>query len=674
MSFYGAFFRTLLWRPRQATQALFWYISGQAPRAHHRLRASAAPSLHTGSAQGQGDNAPSSHVGAAPSAHAYQVWIDTVERREKTLAHAAQTMSGWENRPRITVLLYHEPGVSAGGFERCVTALSQQVYRDWELVLVQSHAAQPPLAIDVPRLVLAPSRATNPAQALSIGMQSATGSHIVPLGSGTRLSPTALYHFAEALQDDPEADVFYGDHDHTGMLGIRRGPWFKPAWNPAMFLSQDYISQICLIRAHHLTEALPLPPALAEAATYAVLLRAVTQTGASVVHVPHILAQISREDERETVRPESAPDTAETPDEPAPADEAIIPLPVEPTTTLPTPNFPAPPEAATAEPEPPQPSPLPIEDLPVTSARHGARLAALARHLESQGATVAPGPWGTHRIAWPLPAQPEPVSILIPAGQQAEPLRRCVLSLLNSTRYAQRHVVIASNGMPGPDMERYLTRIAQNPRVTVLRLADAPSTAALLNRAARAAQGRFLCLMSPDVEVLDDLWLTSMVRHASREGIGAVGAKLLHYDGTIRHAGLVLGLGEGAGHAHHLQPDGQPGYFAQAHVTRHATAVSGACLLVDRQAFENVGALDEDAFANAWHDVDLCLRLERAGLRNLYVPEAVLLHHDKPFTRRRVSHERELAMLRSRWGTDTFRDPLHHRYLDRQSERYTLRL
>jgi GT2 family glycosyltransferase len=288
--------------------------------------------------------------------------------------------------------------------------------------------------------------------------------------------------------------------------------------------------------------------------------------------------------------------------------------------------------------------------LPVTSARHAARLAALARHLEGEGAAIAPGPWGTHRIAWPLPDQPEPVSILIPAGQQAEPLRRCVLSLLGSTRYAQRHVVIASHGMPGPDMERYLTRIAQNPRVTVLRLADAPSTAALLNRAARAAQGRFLCLMSPDVEALDDLWLTSMVRHARREGVGAVGAKLLHYDGTIRHAGLVLGLGEGAGHAHHLQPDGQPGYFAQAHVTRQATAVSGACLLVDRQAFESVGGLDEEAFANAWHDVDLCLRLQGAGLRNIYVPEAVLLHHDKPFTRRRVSHEGELAMLRSRWG------------------------
>ncbi|WP_206241211.1 glycosyltransferase [Novosphingobium terrae] len=653
MSFYGAFFRTLFWRPRRATQALYWHAKGQALRARSLLRAGAAPPPQTGAPQ---------------SPHAYQVWIDTVERREKTIAQAPKAIEEWATRPRLTVLLYQEQGAAPGAFERCVTALSRQIYPHWELVLVQSHEVQPPLAIAVPRLVLAPSRASNAAAALSIGMHSASGSHILPLAVGTRLAPTALYHFAEALQDHPQADVFYGDHDHTGLMGLRRRPWLKPEWNRAMFLSQDYLSPVCLLRAEHLTAALPLPPALAEAAIYAVLLGVTARAEASVVHVPHILAQIGKEDERDT---EDRPETPEDNPEPdlAPAFDGAV---FNGTTAGSIEDLPVAPAAPPLEQAEIPLSTAPEQPAPV--GRHAARLAALARALEHEGATITPGPWGTHRIDWPLPEDPGPVSILIPAGQKAEPLRRCVLSLLGATRYARRHVVIASHGMPGADMERYLGRIAQNPRVTVLRMADAPSSAALLNRAARAAQGRFLCLMSPQVEVLDDLWLTALLRHAIRAETGAAGARLLNRNGTIHHAGLVVGLGEGAGHAHRYQRDTDPGYFAQAHITRHVTAVSSACLLIDREKFEAAGGLDEDAFAHAFHDVDLCLKLEQAGLRNIYVPEALLLHHDMPVSRRPARHGDELAMLRERWGTDTFRDPLHHRYLDRKSERYTLSL
>lgn len=655
MSFYGAFFRTLFWRPRRATQALYWHAKGQALRASSLLRAGAAQPPQTGH-----PHAP----------QAYQVWIDTIERRDRIIAQAPKTIADWPSKPRITVLLYQEQGAAPGAFERCVTALSRQIYPHWELVLVQSHEVQPPLAIAVPRLVLAPSRASNAAAALAIGIQAASGSHIVPLAVGTRLAPTALYHFAEALQEYPQADVLYGDHDHTGLMGLRRRPWLKPEWNRAMFLSQDYLSHACLLRAEHLAAALPLPPALAEAAVYAVLLDATARAGASVVHVPHIVAQIGKEDERESEdRPNPAADTTLPEDQ---AQAALAPPLLVTPAAGPAEELPVAPPPADPPLEQPDQDPAPEQPAPV--GRHAARLAALARALAADGAAITPGPWGTHRIDWPLPDDPGPVSILIPAGQKPEPLRRCVLSLLSSTRYAQRHVVIASHGMPGAEMERYLGRIAQNPRVTVLRLADASSSAALLNRAARAAQGRFLCLMSPQVEVLDDLWLTSMLRHACRAETGAVGARLLNRNGTIHHAGLVVGLGEGAGHAHRLQRDAEPGYFAQAHIARHVTAVSSACLLVEREKFEAAGGLDEDSFAHAFHDVDLCLRLEQAGLRNIYVPEALLLHHDLPTSRLPARHDNELVMLREKWATDTFRDPLHHRYLDRQSERYTLRL
>jgi hypothetical protein len=137
MKVFGAWFQTLLRHPGQALEALFWYATGKRQRARNRLR-----------------------LLTASSAHSYQTWIAHHERQGEVLAGALRALSGWPTRPRITVLLYQEEGTPSALFERCINALSRQIYQDWELVLIQSYDAQPPLTIGVPRLVLAPSRAT----------------------------------------------------------------------------------------------------------------------------------------------------------------------------------------------------------------------------------------------------------------------------------------------------------------------------------------------------------------------------------------------------------------------------------------------------------------------------------------------------------------------------------
>jgi GT2 family glycosyltransferase len=203
---------------------------------------------------------------------------------------------------------------------------------------------------------------------------------------------------------------------------------------------------------------------------------------------------------------------------------------------------------------------------------------------------------------------------------------------------------------------------------------------AINNFAARQATGSFLCLLNNDTEVVEPDWLTEMMRYAVQPNIGAVGAKLLYEDGTIQHAGVVVGVGGAAGHAHRFARADQPGYFRQPHVSQYVSAVTAACLVVAKEKYDAVRGLDEDHLPVAFNDVDLCLKLQRAGWRNVYVPHAVLLHHESKsrgsdFAPERVERYRaELRTLQERWGTKTYQDPLHNPNLDRGSETYVIRI
>ncbi len=122
-------------------------------------------------------------------------------------------------------------------------------------------------------------------------------------------------------------------------------------------------------------------------------------------------------------------------------------------------------------------------------------------------------------------------------------------------------------------------------------------------------------------------WLRELVSHAMRPGIGAVGARLLYPDGTVQHAGVVVGMGGVAGHVQVGAPGDDPGYFGWLMMTREVSAVTAACLAVSRRHFELAGGLDEKNLPVAFNDVDFCLRLREAGLRNIWTPHAELVHH-----------------------------------------------
>ena len=262
---------------------------------------------------------------------------------------------------------------------------------------------------------------------------------------------------------------------------------------------------------------------------------------------------------------------------------------------------------------------------------------------------------------------PPTVSVIVPTRDRADLLAPCLKGLLEGTDYPELEVVVADNDSSEPETAALFAAHAGDPRLRVAPMPGPFNFSRINNDAVALARGSVLVFLNNDIEVLEPGWLHALVREAVRPEIGAVGAKLLYPGGLVQHAGVVLGLiGGPAGHAFHLFKDGHPGYLHMLETTRRVSAVTAACLAVTREKFEAMGGFDAEAFPVALNDVDLCLRLDRAGYRNLYVPAARLLHKEsasRPNDMRpdqRARYERELAAFSARWADRLARDPWYN--------------
>lgn len=304
------------------------------------------------------------------------------------------------------------------------------------------------------------------------------------------------------------------------------------------------------------------------------------------------------------------------------------------------------------------------------------QLAAVAQ-AAGHGAQVHAGAFGTVEVEWPLPDPLPRVSIVVATRDRVELLRCCVDGLLHATDYPALDVIIADNDSVEPETLDYMDAVASDPRVQIVRWPHPFNYSAINNFAAGFARGPLLCLLNNDIEIVEPQWLTELVREAIRPGAGAVGGRLLYPDRSIQHAGVAIGLGNAAGHAHRALPYGKAGYFAQALIARGASAVTGACLLLHKADFDAVGGLDEEGLAVAYNDVDLCLKLQGMGRRNVYVPRATLIHHESKSRGLDFAPEHlarymaELKVFQERWDSERVVDPWHHPMLDRGSEVYS---
>ena len=271
------------------------------------------------------------------------------------------------------------------------------------------------------------------------------------------------------------------------------------------------------------------------------------------------------------------------------------------------------------------------------------------------------------------------VSLLIPTKNGKALVKACINSILEKTTYTNYEILLLDNGSDEQESLKYFDYLDTLDKVTVLKYDEPFNYSAINNFGAKHAKGSIIGLINNDIEVISPDWLTYMVGHAERENVGCVGAKLLYSDTRIQHAGVVLGYGGGAGHAHKNFPRFHSGYLNRINATSNYSAVTAACLLVKRSVFEHVGGLNEKDLAVAFNDVDFCLRVRELGLQNVYCAEAELFHHESVSRGLDVSPEksarfnRELSYLQETWKRYIEYDPAYSPNLTLKRENFSIR-
>ena len=175
----------------------------------------------------------------------------------------------------------------------------------------------------------------------------------------------------------------------------------------------------------------------------------------------------------------------------------------------------------------------------------------------------------------------------------------------------------------------YYDELKDNPRIKIVTYTGEFNYSKVNNLGVSEATGDYILLLNNDTQVITINWMEELLMYAQRPDIGAVGGKLYYADKTIQHAGVVIGLGahRTAGHVHHMQKRENLGYMGRLCYAQNMTAVTGACLMVKKSAYEEVGGLEE-SFAVSLNDVDFCLKLRKAGYLNIFTPFAELYHFE----------------------------------------------
>jgi GT2 family glycosyltransferase len=303
----------------------------------------------------------------------------------------------------------------------------------------------------------------------------------------------------------------------------------------------------------------------------------------------------------------------------------------------------------------------------------------VALQRRGEAVTVAPVAAGVE-VRFAVPGD-ERVCVIVPTRDRADLLRPCIASVFERTAYGAFEMIVIDNGSRERETEEVLDHwLGREPsRFRVIRDPSPFNYSRLNNVAVRSTDAPYVLLLNNDTEVISPDWMEAMLGQARRKHIGAVGALLLYGDGTVQHAGVVLGILGLAGHVHRFLPGDAPGYHGALQLDTNYLAVTGACLMVGKSIYEEVGGLDE-GMAVAFNDIDFCLKLHRAGYRNVFVPRARLYHYESKTrgeddTPGKVARAmEEVGTIRSRWPRWAARDPYYNPNLTVDAEDFGLRL
>ena len=264
-----------------------------------------------------------------------------------------------------------------------------------------------------------------------------------------------------------------------------------------------------------------------------------------------------------------------------------------------------------------------------TKTDPAAGIKALEAHLERahlQGIVKEGRVPGIYRIAYEISGEPK-ISIIIPNKDHAEDLKKCVDSIREKTAYPAYEILVVDNGSETKAVKELYAELKKDPGIRVTEYNEKFNFSAVCNRGAAETDGEYILLLNNDTEVISPDWLEQMLTYAQRPDVGAVGAMLYYPDDTVQHGGVVPGTVAATEHYHWHRKRGEAGELNRMCLPQEMMAVTGACLLVRRNAWAKLGGLDE-TFAVSYNDIDFCLRAREAGLKVIWTPYAELYHHE----------------------------------------------
>jgi glycosyltransferase involved in cell wall biosynthesis len=557
----------------------------------------------------------------------YKKWIKTHSPSKLHLEIFAAKVDDFAYKPLISVLMptFNTPKTY---LEKAIESVRRQVYPKWELCVVDdaSTFAHVWETITHYKRLDARIKATRQTEnghicrASNVALTMCTGEYVALLDHDDMLSPDALYHVVELLNRHPETDMIYSDEDKIDSRGGRHTPYFKPDWCPDSFLSRMYTCHLGVYRRSLIEKIGGFRVGYEGSQDYDLVLR-LTELTQRIRHIPKILYHWR----------------------------------IHPNST-----------AAS------------IEAKPYALAAAKKSLSEALQRRKEPGRVLAFSKSPYFIIRYEITRKGK-VSILIPTRDQSEVLQKCLDSIFRNSSYSDFEVIVIDNGsIEDSSLETFAQWKNQEPeRIRCIRM-DAPFNYSKLNNyGVRASQGEYLLFLNDDTEVISSDWIEAMIEQSQRPSIGAVGAKLLYPNDTIQHGGIVAGMTGVAGHGHRGFPYASSGYFNHLMTVNNYSAVTGACLMCRRDAYDAVGGFNEELQVS-FNDVDFCFKLLKAGTQNVWLPHVVLYHHEsrsrgpEDTLEKRLRLQKESDYMFKRWGHIIESDPCYNPNLTRRSEDYKI--
>ena len=530
-------------------------------------------------------------------------------------------------QPQISVII---PifNVDPAWLDACINSIFGQIYENWELCLYDDASTNEETLECLRKWAEHDSRISvtygkdnlHISGASNNALKMANGEFVGLMDNDDELTNDALYHVIDLLNNHSDADYIYTDEDKIDEEGDYCQPHFKPGWSPELLESMMYVGHFSVIRKSILEQVGGFREGLEGSQDYDLALR-IAEISNNFYHIPKILYHWR-----------------------------IIPGSVS--------------------------GGGDAKQYAYTSAVNALTEHVAKENLNNSAETTNYA--GLYRIR--RESGNPSVTIIIPFHNKAEMTIDCLKSIRNSS-YDNYSIFLISNNSSDDELKLVKNYIENDERITLEEYNHKFNWASINNWAAQCCESEFLLFLNNDTLIINKDWIESLLDCGIKKNVGAVGAKLLYEDDTIQHAGIIMQIGGIAGHAFRYHPDEVPGYFGYSDVVRNCAAVTGACMLVRKELWQQLDGFDE-SLRISYNDVDFCLRLLEINYAVIYTPFAKLYHLEsisRPktiadmSTEELVEFQRESDFLRRR-HLKYFKegDPYYNPNLTLRLENYSL--